>query len=332
MQDLLGKLSIRFQILIPVFFVAVFVIASLFVAKFKLINETEKMATSSVQIAQQKDKLSTLKTNILNVRIVTLMATQDRDIIPGLPDVFSASQLENSTLFSELASINEISDEVTLLKESFDSYILFGSEKLPSLLRKKHSRMLRDDKFILQTKDFYETGSQMGSSLENLSLKLNNVADSNNSKSIAQMDSMLNFVVYAIIGIIFIGIINGWLVAGMIVSPIKEINQAMNKLASGELFSKANVKGSNEIAHLAKDMNATSDKLNQTVTGLMRIGDEVLNSSRNLATTMEKASINSETELKQIEQIATAITEMSSSADEVARNASYAESARYAGQ
>lgn len=327
MRNLLGKLSIRFQILIPVLFVAIFVVASLFVAKSKLINETEKMASSSVEIAQQKDKLSTLKTNIFDIRIITLKAIQDRDLIPGLPDMFAAAELANSTLFNELSAIPEISSEVALLKASFDAYMVFGAEKLPSLLRKKHSRMMRTEKFIIATKEFFGAGTQMGTSLEVLSLELNNVADSNNHESISQMSSMLNLVVYAIIGIIGIAVINGWLVAGMIVSPIKEISRAMNKLASGELFTKADVEGTNEVAQLAKDMNATSDKLNETVTGLISIGDEVLNSSNELSNTMEKASINSEKELAQIDQIATAITEMSSSADEVARNASHAENA-----
>lgn len=87
-----------------------------------------------------------------------------------------------------------------------------------------------------------------------------------------------------------------WMLAGIIVTPIKALQQAMQQLAQGHLTVKVAERGNNEITALAKDFNITVKQLRTTVDSLVRISVDVASASTELAAVMTQSSVNSDRE------------------------------------
>lgn len=85
--------------------------------------------------------------------------------------------------------------------------------------------------------------------------------------------------------------------------------------------------GSNELATLSKSHHMVASKLQATVAHLLSISDNVASSSEELNVVMTETSKNSQGELQQIEEISTAVSELSSTSSEVSQNALLAEEA-----
>ncbi len=127
------------------------------------------------------------------------------------------------------------------------------------------------------------------------------------------------------LALIIVTIIIIYLAAIRIVNPIKNMANNLNDIAQGEgdLTRRLSVKGKDEIAQLGRAFNLFVDKLQHTISDINAVtikinqaGDDMYKQSSDIATQL--LSHNNETE-----QVASAITEMSSTAHEVASNTNH---------
>ncbi|MDH1470355.1 methyl-accepting chemotaxis protein [Shewanella sp. GD03713] len=114
-------------------------------------------------------------------------------------------------------------------------------------------------------------------------------------------------------------------ISKFIITSIKTVQSFIAKLANGDLTDRIQDTGSNELGLLAQGCNETADKISEMTEQLITVADNTATSAEILASTMNQVEHNSQHMLVQVEQIATALNEMSSTALEVSKNATEAE-------
>ena len=138
-------------------------------------------------------------------------------------------------------------------------------------------------------------------------------------------DQALTIMVVAVVAVSIFIVIIALLISTNLVGSITTIQNAMIKMSEGDLKVRISKQGNNELGVLAECVNKTSEQFAKLTLQLIAVADNVDNSSQTLATTMNQADANSQEMLMQVEQVATAVNEMSSTAMDISRNATEAE-------
>ena len=134
-----------------------------------------------------------------------------------------------------------------------------------------------------------------------------------------------------------IAVILGLLVAMIgrsIVRPLREAEEAMATIASGEadLTRRLDTHGNDEITRLGQHFNSFTGQLQQVVTRLREAAHELDGSASTVGSTAEQTRLCSEQQSQQMEQVATAINEVSYAVQDVAKHAEQASSETTAAQ
>lgn len=106
---------------------------------------------------------------------------------------------------------------------------------------------------------------------------------------------------------------------------VKEVSSAIALLAEGVLKPLPIIPSRNEFFTIKQEFNKSIKKLSSLIEELSRSADTSLTSSEELTIVMQNTSQNTQSELSQIDEISTAITELSSTSKEVSSNATQAE-------
>lgn len=86
-------------------------------------------------------------------------------------------------------------------------------------------------------------------------------------------------------------------------------------LADGKMHTRTNISGKNEIGMLGSSLDDAISQLSHTIRALRGVGDEVATSSTELAAVMTQSEVNGREQQQQVEQITTAVTELSAAAE-----------------
>ncbi|NOI65499.1 methyl-accepting chemotaxis protein [Vibrio sp. 99-8-1] len=127
------------------------------------------------------------------------------------------------------------------------------------------------------------------------------------------------------------GIIAMYVIHRLVLKPIggapKEIEALMGDMAKGELSLAHVQRGhqSNTSSGIYASVVNLSDQFSKLIISCHKISENIAASSHQLSTTMQSSLDNAKQELNQVEQISTAITELSSTSLEVSDNAAIAE-------
>jgi len=104
--------------------------------------------------------------------------------------------------------------------------------------------------------------------------------------------------------------------------PMKQTGEALKGMAGGQLKQAIQVSGDNEIAQLNQSAKLLQARLSTVFGHFNESATSLTTAAEQLASTGKKASEGMESQLSQVEQVATAMNEMASTVQEVARNAS----------
>ncbi|NBB11941.1 methyl-accepting chemotaxis protein [Pseudomonas sp. SLFW] len=112
-----------------------------------------------------------------------------------------------------------------------------------------------------------------------------------------------------------------WLLTRSIVGPIREAVAAAQMIARGDLSGRIDDAGADEPAALLQAMGDMQQHLRSTIEGIGVSASQLAASAEEMSAVMGHSSQGLQQQCAQIEQAATAVTEMSSAVDEVAHNA-----------
>ena len=212
-----------------------------------------------------------------------------------------------------------------------NDYVTYSIHTMAPLLTQKHSTQILppgfEHKYTQAASLYRDKGDTMTNAIDELSGKLNELALIEIDQNQQNHSQVMFNTILGLIVVLVMAVAISWGLAGIIVKPIKAMQSAMKELAAGNLKVKVVEEGDNEITALARDFNATIDQLRKTVDSLVRISVDVASASTELAAVMTQSSANSDQERNEVEQVASAINQMESTASEVTQNANLADSA-----
>lgn len=331
MRQLLSGLSIKLQVVVPVFFTLLLLIIGITFSTSSLKTAFHQVTVSTEQLITDKDNLTTLIDNTYAMRISAIYSLFRPAEVTALPNVLKEKQAENLTLLRSLAESPELRTEVAELTQAMQRYVDYSIQTMIPLLNIEHSDQEKDERFTAQyeqaTAEYRKVGNEMIKAIDVLSNRLNQVAMTTIDESEHEHDSVMSQSTFALIGILLVAALSSWLLAGIIVTPIRQLQQTVREIAKGNLLVKAQEEGNNEITLLARDVNATVTQLRQTVESLVRISTDVASASTELATVMTQASVNSDQEKQEVGQVASAVNQLQSTAQSVTDHAHSADGA-----
>ncbi|EJL6511487.1 methyl-accepting chemotaxis protein [Vibrio cholerae] len=331
MRQLLSGLSIKLQVVVPVFFTLLLLIIGITFSTSSLKTAFHQVTVSTEQLITDKDNLTTLIDNTYAMRISAIYSLFRPAEVTALPNVLKEKQTENLALLRSLADNPELKNEVAGLTQAMQRYVDYSIQTMIPLLNIEHSDQEKDERFTAQyeqaTAEYRKVGNEMIKAIDVLSNRLNQVAMTTIDESEYEHDSVMSQSTFALIGILLVAALSSWLLAGIIVTPIRQLQQTVREIAKGNLLVKAQEEGNNEITLLARDVNATVTQLRQTVESLVRISTDVASASTELATVMTQASVNSDQEKQEVEQVASAVNQLQSTAQSVTDHAHSADGA-----
>ena len=331
MRQLLNGLSIKMQVLLPVLFSVVLLLAGVIIGGEKLEEAFQDVSTATDNLIVHKEELSDIVDNSYGMRIKAIYSLFNPEDIRTLMDVLNQKYQANSQLLNSLSTVDGLQNEVADLRKAMTHYVDFSQNTMLPLLKIKHSNGFPPNNFESQYQtaivQYRNAGNAMVKANNDLSKKLNHIALQEVETNGAKHDTTLTSAKVGLIVILSIALIISWTLAGVIVKPIRELQKTMREVAKGNLLVKAKAEGDNEITHLAQDVNQTVDQLRETVSSLSRISIEVASASTELAAVMTQSSVNSDQEKQEVEQVASAINQLESTATEVSSNAQQADNA-----
>ncbi|KIF50083.1 chemotaxis protein [Vibrio owensii 47666-1] len=331
MRQLLSTLSIKSQVFVPVLFTVILLIVGLSIGIGKLEQAFDKVTVSTNNLIVHKEELSSIVDNTYAMRIKAIYSLFRAEDVKTLNQQLQQRQATNREFLNSIDQIEGIQTEVNAMRDAMNHYVDFTRVTMTPLLNTKHSSDYTTSDFDRE----YETamgqyrlaGEAMINAIDNLSKKLNQIVTDEVEENGVLHSTTLTYSTVSLVIILSVASLISWLLASYIVAPIRNLQETMREVAKGNLLVEADEVGKNEVSQLAHDVNQTIYQLRGTVDSLVRISEDVASASTELATVMTQSSANSDQEKQEVEQVASAINQLESTAAEVSSNAQQADSA-----
>lgn len=124
---------------------------------------------------------------------------------------------------------------------------------------------------------------------------------------------------FSIVGVL-LALILGFVIARMIVRPLKEAVDFASRIASGDLTHQAECRSGDETGQLILAMNMMTEKLHSIISRVSGTSAQVADSAACLQTASERIAAGAEEVSTQVVTIATAGEEMSATSGDIAQN------------
>ncbi|MFB2779477.1 methyl-accepting chemotaxis protein [Shewanella mangrovisoli] len=209
-----------------------------------------------------------------------------------------------------LKSVNEDTKKVLALLEGTDSMVLLKATQL------NHAKSAMNQLATIE-KDVKVIDRNM----EDVSNNIESVAANMSQETIAKIDAAS---IRTII-VVLIAIVAAVIISFAVVAPLKrslyQVNNALNVLASGNLTHKLDDSGHDEFAELAKNCNRLVDSLRGLIVGILDRSNQLAAAAEQTSAITAQTTSGIQEQKSQVDQVATATTELSSSAQQVSMSA-----------
>jgi methyl-accepting chemotaxis protein len=331
MRQILNGLSIKVQIILPVIATLSVLTVGIILSSNSLKSTFHDVTVSTEELILHKDELTQIIDNTYGMRIKAIYSLFRSEDVDQLQASLVEKRKDSLELLESLNSVDGLQTEVRAMKAATEDYVSYSINTMLPLLKIKHSNSTLSDDFqqnyIQSSATYREKGRTMVSAIETLSKKLNHIAFNQVIENEQEHSAKIQQAMVGAILVLIAALSMSWLLAGIIVKPIKVLQKAMMELAQGNLKISVEEEGSNELSALSCDFNTTVLKLQSTMDSLVKISTEVALASNELASVMTQSSANSDQEKNEVEQVSTAINQLEGTAREVSQNANLADDA-----
>lgn len=164
-------------------------------------------------------------------------------------------------------------------------------------------------------------GVILGRSLDAL-IDFNQQGAQDAAQSAAQVYQSAQWIVGAIIAVALIAtLLLAWLLTRSITTPLAQALRAARTIAAGDLSQPIHVQGKDEPAQLLGALATMQEQLQATIRGISESAQQLASAAEEMSSVMEQSTRGLQAQNDEIEQAATAVTQMSAAVDEVAGNA-----------
>ncbi len=120
---------------------------------------------------------------------------------------------------------------------------------------------------------------------------------------------------------ILVGLCASLLITRAIVKPLQSVIHVATRIADGDLSTKIQVRGTDEVGQLMSAMQQMSASLSSMVGSLQAGINQIATSARSLSAVTEQTNAEVASQKEETEQVATAMNQMTATVHDVARNA-----------
>jgi len=276
-------------------------------------------------------ELADLRYNWMNI------ITTNRAFLAN-PTMTSHEQMKSyiSLFKKQLTSIQKRSQIFTLEQEeavaNITRYTIAHFKFLKKIYKLYKSNNWRKDQSLLK--------NEIKPLVEGISNKLNIIVSQQQSTSESLSDNLLTqisssiFITLSILAFAIIaGITIAWSNTKQIRTIVIEISNSLKHLSNGEFGFKLNENRKGEVGKVALTINEFSTQLESMISELTQSVENLQRASSDMSSTVSETSENILLQHRETEMVATAVEEMTATAQEVARSASTAAtSARHANE
>ncbi|PZP21077.1 methyl-accepting chemotaxis protein [Pseudomonas kuykendallii] len=265
--------------------------------------------------------LNDLSQDILRLRAVTLQLLLIQDASDMDEMVVKAQQLRENLMLTEALYVKLISspEEQNAYDEfrSSERGYLDEQSQLLQFLREGN----RTGALSIAQGDLSRLAERMGTELNELiainragAVEAARISDEvfSLARSVTLMAMALSAIATVCLAALF---------TRSIVKPLANAVQVANAVADGDLVFAIDVSGTDEPARLMQALQGMQGKLRSTIEQIAEASNQLASAAGQLTTVTETTTANLHRQNLEIDQAATAVTEMSSAVEEVARNA-----------
>ncbi|WOT04545.1 methyl-accepting chemotaxis protein [Shewanella youngdeokensis] len=157
--------------------------------------------------------------------------------------------------------------------------------------------------------------------MTNLSSTIENYSKEISENAIKDIDNASVQTFILVLVAIFVSIVVSYAAISPLRRSLDKINHALNVLASGDLTHKLDDSGHDEFAKLSSNCNKLVDSLRQLITGILDRSDQLAAASEETSAITAQTTVSIQEQKNQVDQVATATTQLSSSAQQVTASA-----------
>jgi methyl-accepting chemotaxis protein len=237
-----------------------------------------------------------------NIRLFLEKSQNSLDEIQGFSDILTFEQEEG------LASLVELRTK--------------WEKNLKQLIEIHKGDKARMDAFLIRT-EIAPILQRIDQNLNELVSYQRKAIENTNTDLVDQASSTITTVAFLLVFGLTIGTLVAWLITKAIVSPLKKAVIALKDIAEGEgdLTQRLEQKGNDEIAELAAQFNTFAENIQIIVRLVSETSTHLEQASEDMNRSTANTSDSIKRQKSEVDQAATAITEMSSASHEVAQNA-----------
>lgn len=150
------------------------------------------------------------------------------------------------------------------------------------------------------------------------------LSNSQSSKRDHEVQASMQRLIFAAVLALIVGILAAWLITRLIVLPLKEALQSAERVANGNLSQDIQVSRRDELGELQASMQRMTLNLRDLIGGLRDGVVQIASAAEALSAVTEQTSAGVSSQKVETDQVATAMNEMTSTVQDVARSAEQA--------
>ena len=250
------------------------------------------------------------------LRLATTDESRVRDNSKGL---ISRQRTELQTLLDHHETLLSSDQERELLKQvkaNVNTYLTIVGQMI-ALVDKDQQQ----DAIDLLNNRLAPQGGILTKSLEDM-ITFNQNGVEAATDAAAQVYTRAQWIVGLIISVALVAtLLLAWLLTRSITAPLGQALSVARTIAAGDLSQPVVVQGHDEPAQLLTALATMQAQLQTTIRGISESAQQLASAAEEMSSVMEQSTRGLQAQNDEIEQAATAVTEMSAAVDEVAGNA-----------
>ena len=292
------------------------------ISQMNTINQqSTEISTNWLPSVQLIERLNTETAELRNTESVHIIST-DAHEIASANEAINKIKAKVAKTLAQYTKLISSAQEQALVDKFNQLYSQYSTTQTSLLaLSEKNQNEAAKKLFLGQSQSQYQEYSDVLNQLSELNRVSAQAASKRGDAIYGEAQTILvSTVVVAFVVVAAIAL----LISRYLSTSITEVQQAITKMAEGDLTVRLDQKGGNELGQLADSFNKSAINFNQMTNKLISVADQLNRYSNSLETVMSQSESNSQQMLSQVEMVATAITEMASAAQEISQNATSA--------
>lgn len=290
-----------------------------------LMDLEQSQDTTEREIAASAAALDSNVTNVIST-VYDLVATEERSkyeiIVKELSYIINEAEAKLEYISRHGAGVidadvlSEMNSELGKLSQHFKGKNSIQAQKATQL-ELKASTQVALNQVETDKKNVNQAMGALSGAIETLTNEIN-------AKTLASIDSASMQTLLVVLVAIVVAIAVSIAVVKPLTASLNRINQALNILASGDLTHKLDDSGQDEFAELSRNCNRLIDSLRGLIRGILDRSNQLAAAAEQTSAVTSQTTIGIQEQKSQVDQVATATTELSSSAQQVSHSADHA--------